>query len=313
MKLQIQRPMLPILGALVLIAGVGAFLFHKAARPDSGTGNAKSIGKPRVPRRISRADFQRPMDQDLMERLRKLEASDFCKSLDSNVVKPFVDDPHTAILTVDGLEVTATQFPALYRTTEECRRILHLTQPPRVFVVDRPGILIGVDNFTEPVVVINTTVLRRFKDERELRFLIGREFGHVLAGHARWQSLLRSTHSGANLVGLGAVPLRLTFLPLFQWAREAELTADNAGLICAQDSKIAERALVRLATGIDDFTLREINVEEYLKQKDSERLSDFSELALLWKELNRPVPFAVDRIRELRTFEKSERFRRIWR
>jgi Zn-dependent protease with chaperone function len=308
MKIQMKITTLTILGLILLLMGAGFALVQK----HTTTMTRSSTFPLRIPKAISCDAFQRTADRDLMARLGPAEAMEFTKQLDSLFVKPFVDDVHTRSLSVDGLEVTRAQFPALHSIILDCGRVLHITQIPRVFVVERTGLLIGLENFSEPVIVIHTSVLRRFKDQGELRFLIGRELGHLRAGHARWQSVLRTIQSGANQVGV-ETPIRFAILPLLNWAREAEKTADNAGLICTQDIKTAERALVRLATGIDDYTLRDISVDDYLKQPDSSRLSDFSRVALIWKEWNRAVPFAGERITELRSFESSDRYRNLWK
>jgi Zn-dependent protease with chaperone function len=304
-----KKSTLPIIALLLLLAGVGMVLIQKRGDTTATNGNFKLT----VPKVISCDDFQREADRELMERLHRAEGTEICARLDTHFVKPFIDDVRTRSFTIDGLEVTKAQFPALHSIVLDCARVLHITKPPRVFVVERTGLVIGVENFSEPVIVINTTVLRRFKDQRELRFLIGRELGHVVAGHGRWQTLLRSVQSTMNRLGIGGPPVRLAILPLLDWAREAEMSADNAGLVCTRDVMTAERTLVRLATGIDDFSLHDVKVDEYLKQGDAERLSDFSDLALFWKELNRPAPFAAKRIQQLRDYSESTRYRSLWK
>jgi len=301
------------LASLFALALGAAALFLRPAPSHPLAASPTNLSELKVPKAISSPDFQRFMDRELILRLKELERSKIMNGLDKNFVKPFLDDLQTRSMTMDGLEVTTTQFPALNAIVIDCAKILHIERIPRVFIVERPSLLLTVENFSEPVVLINTTVLRRFKNPAELRFLIGREFGHIQAGHTRWQSLARKvqacleradfTHSGAT---------RLALLPIFQWMKEAEMTADNAGLVCSQDINAAERAIVRLATGIDDFTLREINVEEYLQQARTQTFSEFSDLALRWKEFNRSTPFAQIRIKQLREFAASSTYRKLW-
>lgn len=232
MKIQMKITTFTILGSILLLMGVGFALVQKRI----ATPTPNSTFAPRIPMAISCDTFQRTADRDLMARLGRAEEMEFTKQLDSLFVKPFVDDVHTRSLSVDGLEVTRAQFPALHSIIVDCSRVLHITQIPRVFVVERTGLLIGLENFSEPVIVIHASVLRRFKDQGELRFLIGREFGHLRAGHARWQSVLRTIRSGANQVGV-ETPIRFAILPLLNWAREAEKTADNGFDLCAGHQK----------------------------------------------------------------------------
>jgi len=247
-----------------------------------------------------------------MERLRALETTEVAASVDSFLVKPLCDDVNTRSLAVDAVEVTDTQLSSLHSIVMDCSRVLHVPHVPRVFVSERPELLIAVENLSDPVIVIHASFLSRFQNEREQRFLVGREFGHIMAGHVRWQTLLRGIQSRVKRTGVGAFPFKVALLPFLEWTREAEMSADNAGLICAQDITSAEMALVRLATGIDDSALHDIKVDEYLKQADSHSLSDFSGVALSWKELSKPAPFTANRISQLREFEHSDGYRRLW-
>jgi hypothetical protein len=90
------------------------------------------------------------------------------------------------------------------------------------------------------------------------------------------------------------------------------MTADNAGLICAQDLNAAERVLMRVATGIDDKNAAKIDIDAYLRQSERGQRSDISEFLVLWKQWNKPAPFAPSRIRQLRQYHESARFRALW-
>ncbi|MDX1952186.1 MAG: M48 family metallopeptidase [Verrucomicrobiota bacterium] len=298
--------------ALLLALATGGLALALIQKNAASGPQQHSVPRPKIPKAISSENFQRQADRDLIERLRKIEAAEITTKLDAVLVKPFVDDVNTRSLCVEGLEVSENQFPILHSIVLDCARILRVSPVPRVFVSERPELSIAIENFSEPVIVIHSSLLWRFQDGREQRFLIGREFGHIIAGHVRWQTLSRSAQLCVNQTGFGAGPLKLLVLPLLQWTREAEMSADNAGLICAQDIKIAERTLVSLATGVHDFALHEIHVDEYLKQAGAQSLSGFSEVALFWKELHKPTPFAPERIRQLREFEASDRYRRLW-
>lgn len=300
--------------ALALALGLGgAALWVRQEVPAQFDATSIKVTRPKVPKAISLTNFQRPLDRELIQRLKELEKSTITKALDEHFVKPFLDDVQTRTMTVDGLEVTPTQFLSLNAIVMDCARVLHIEKPPRIFVVERPGLLLAVENFSEPVILVHTSILRRFKNPAELRFLIGRELGHFQAGHTRWQTLVRKAQAcleRADFMRTGVT--RVALLPVFQWVREAEMTADNAGLVCAQDIQAAERAIVRLATGIDDFSLKEINVDGYLQQTGTQSFSDFSDFALLWKEFNRPIPFGPVRIKQLREFFASFNYRRLW-
>jgi len=298
-----------IIGA-VLLSVVGAELVgcHQASAPRTGVEQRPL----KIPTAFALSDVQRAEDARLMAWLAKIENSSALKVLDERVLKPVFDDANTRGLSVTALEVTSNQLPRVHQIVADCARVLHLERVPRVFVGDRPGPLqILVQNYSEPVLDIPTQVLRRFRSSTELTFVIGRELGHIKAGHTRWLTTLRQLQSsfGGKEGGIGPGTLLLLILP---WSREAELTADRFGLLCCQDLHAAESTIVRMATGVDSIVAERIEVDAFLQQGETQELSRISDIRLLWRELNRPAPFAPDRVRELRQYCQSPEFKRLW-
>lgn len=268
----------------------------------------------RVPAPFLISDVQRVEDAKYISWLTKAENSAALKFLDERILKPVVDDATTRGLTVTALEVSSNQLPDVHRIVADCANILHLERTPRVFVAERPGPLqIVAQNYTDPVIVIPSQVLRRFRNSTELTFIVGRELGHVLTtGHVRWLTALRQLQSSLaakeEAIGPGTL-----LVPILCWSREAELTADRFGLLCCQDLTAAERAIVRMATGVDSFTAEAINVDAFLRQEKTQQLSRISDIRLLWREVNRSAPFAPQRVRELRAFHQSPEYNGLWK
>lgn len=266
---------------------------------------------PLPPSRLLLADFQTDGDEELMQWLNKAEDNPVTKVVDEHLVKPLSDDVRTRMLAIQGVEVTSDQFSELHSVVRTCAQILHLEKVPRVFVSDSAKLPITTENYAEPVLIIQPGTLDRFKETAELRFLIGRELGHAKANHTRWRMMIKRMNDITEKLNFLGDENISPLLPLLRWARVSEMTADNAGLICAQDETACERVLLRLATGVDDSG-GELNVDAYLHQCETKRLSDFSEAVLLWREWNRPTPFAPARIRQLRQYCKSARYQAIW-
>jgi Zn-dependent protease with chaperone function len=130
--------------------------------------------------------------------------------------------------------------------------------------------------------------------------------GHIKASHLRLRLLidqLARTLSRSPIIPdeLAVLPL----LPALKWAREAEMSADNAGLLCAQDLGAAERALMRLLLNLDEETIGAVNVDKYLAQKEGLGLSGISEAWFYLRQLSRSHPFVPDRIRQLREYRRE--------
>ena len=128
---------------------------------------------------------------------------------------------------------------------------IHQTQYPRVFAIVRgscaaleipmPMIFVREDNYVPAValgfgvpysLVLSSHWIELFSDD-ELTFMIGRELGHIAAGHTRFHSLLSVNGSENPLISLifGA------------WLRRCALTCDKVGLLCCGSLDSAIRAL----------------------------------------------------------------------
>lgn len=302
-----------VVTVLILAAlGLGGFLWMRANQ--SGVNRVQG-GKLHFPEVVLLEDFQRPLDRDLTEQLVAFERTGVSRFIDGKVLKPYFDDVNTRRLTVEGVELRPEQFPDrqdLHQIVEDCAKILGIPKP-RVFVAERPGLNASAMNMADPVIVLSPSLLWAFRDPAELRFVIGHEMGHIKCRHVKWNAALHGVVESIRDTKL--VPdeaALLPFLPLFKWAREAEMSADNAGLICAQDREAAERALVRLALNLDQETTGRINVDAFLKQRDAEDLSKFSEIMLYWRQLLREHPFIADRIIELRKYEQTRQYQHLW-
>jgi len=263
----------------------------------------------KTPEQLLAEDFQTPLDRDLLAPLQLIEQNAAVAYLDYNVIKPLLDDVTTMTYTVDGVEITDQQFAGsreLAKIINDCAHIMKIPRP-RVFIANRPGLNAFTTNFKDPIIVLHSELLRCYTKPEELRFIIGHEMGHIKCHHVRWLTVLR--------LGLKSLPRGVSqaaLLPLLKWAREAEYSADNAGLICTQNLHVSEDALVRLVLDINDFRIGKINVDEYLKQRTSHELSKASEVAYLCMQFMNEHPFIPERIDHLREYAKSQRYLDLW-
>jgi len=291
---------------VVVIASIVAIVL--GSRP--GSAPRVATGGTRIPARLFLRDFQRPLDRDLIKKLKIIEENPLMEWVDKRVLKPLFDDVQTARFSVEGVELTAGQFPdrpELISLVEDCARILKIKKP-RVYVANRPGLNAFTTNFEDPIVVLHSSMLRRYDDPAELRFIIGHEMGHIRCSHVKWLMVVRlATQTLGETV---AVALEL---PLLKWAREAEMSADNAGLICCQDLKAAERALIRLVLNLDDRSVGKIDVDMYLEQLTRANVSKPADAVHCWRQLTQDHPFIPERIKQLREFARSPGYKNLWK
>jgi uncharacterized RDD family membrane protein YckC/Zn-dependent protease with chaperone function len=186
---------------------------------------------------------------------------------------------------------------------------VHQTQYPRVFTIVKgacaaleipmPFVFVREDNFV-PVValgfgepyalVLSSHWIELFADD-ELAFMIGRELGHIAAGHTRFHSLLSVNGNENPLISLifGA------------WLRRCALTCDKVGLLCCGSLDAAIRAMGMAA--FHSFG-RMVDYEKFAQQ-DAEVQSDS---VLRWGEWLSSEPYATRRIASLRAFEATQRY-----
>src|SRR5690606_38493749 len=93
---------------------------------------------------------------------------------------------------------------------------------------------------------------------RDMLYLLGREMGHVAAGHAMWNTVSRfmaGQSSQGTIMGEGVMqfinPAKIVEsaieAPLMAWARQSHITADRAGALCVGDNAIVRRVTIQWA------------------------------------------------------------------
>ena len=162
---------------------------------------------------------------------------------------------------------------------------------PLVFVRQDPLVPAAAIGFGEPYsLVLSSEYLEELRED-ELSFVIGRQLGHIAAGHVRYQSLL-SVNGNENAL------VSLIFGP---WLRRCELTCDKVGLICCGSLDAASRAIAILA-------LRGFGRQVDLRSFATQQASIGDDTVLKWGEWLGSEPYATRRIAELTSFAASAQY-----
>lgn len=149
-----------------------------------------------------------------------------------------------------GIRAGERQFPELYAISEQCRKELGVTKPVDVYVVDSlpsgspPVATRGV--WLPPYFLIITALQVYTRTPDELRFLLGREYGHVRHGHVPIMTIIDTL--GGDLGRVPFVGGIVNFI-FAGWTRAATHTADRAGLLVVRDLNHVYSALVKLVIG----------------------------------------------------------------
>jgi RDD family/Peptidase family M48 len=187
--------------------------------------------------------------------------------------------------------------------------MLHETQYPRVFAIAKracaaleipmPLVFAREDNlvpvvalgFGEPyALIISSHWIEVFRDD-ELAFMIGRELGHIAAGHTRYLSLL-SVNGNENAF-ISAI--------FGAWLRRCTFTCDKVGLLCCGSLDAAIRAI-----GVASFHEfgRRIDYAAFAEQHREIE----NDAVMRWGAWLGSEPYATNRIASLRHFITSQSY-----
>ena len=263
---------------------------------------------------ISPTAFEHPMDRSALEALRRTPGLDLLfKKLASLHFERIVRLQYTA----GSLRLSPRQCPRIYNLVLDAAAVLDM-EPPDVYLMQTPTVnafAIGMERYT----LVLTSSLVDLLTEDELRTVIGHELGHIKSGHM----LYRTMAIFLGIVGLIAarnlpfvnILSEVLLYALYDWSRKAELTADRAGLLVAQNIDVALNLELKLAGGAHVLGDK-ASVEEFLKQADDYEDMDSSLLNIYYKfDLTRfqTHPFPALRARELNRWYHSDQYKAILR
>ncbi|HEY3314565.1 MAG TPA: M48 family metalloprotease [Bacillota bacterium] len=210
----------------------------------------------------------------------------------------------------NAVKVGPQQYPEIHEITEECARIFNL-ETPDVFIKHDPyfnAMTFGVD---QAFIILHSALVDGF-DGEELHYIIGHEIGHIKSQHVLYLTTAYILANQALAIGQRFLPLaQLLVIParaaLETWRRSAELTADRAGLIAAQDLRTSSMALIKLAVGSKELASR-LNYDEYLRQIEQAEQHTLAGPVQTFAS----HPMVARRVRRLKEWSESPAYRSLW-
>lgn len=144
------------------------------------------------------------------------------------------------------------QYRTLYDILRESCEVLDMPEP-ELYVTSNPFPNAFAGGVERPYITLRSSMIDTLTDE-QLYHLIGHELGHIKAGHILYFSVARMLLPllellGRRTFGLGDVASIGLMLAFYEWMRNAELTADRAGLLVAQKLDTSIDANLALTAG----------------------------------------------------------------
>lgn len=158
-----------------------------------------------------------------------------------------------------SLKVSPKSSPYLFDAINRCTEILDLqTCDVSVFIESNNNINAWCNRSDNKVTIGLNSGLINCMDFEELCFIIGHELGHAFYEH----HLLPAYGITQGLRGLPPTKL----LKLMSWSRQSEISADRAGMLCAETVEDSVHALMKLSTGGLGAPIISFDVDEFQKQ-----------------------------------------------
>lgn len=277
----------------------------------------KTVGKKVILTGLRMEEYEHPEDRKLTEALRgnkMLEAP--TKIFVEYEVERFVTIQYTG----SNIKVTPDNLPMVYQAVKIACSILEVDKMPDIYITQGLEINACTTGIENPILILSAGCLNLL-DYEELLFVIGHEIGHIKSQHLMYQMISQTfpyiaeiaaqmTLGIAGFVGAGVQLL------LYNWQRNAELTADRAGLLVCQNQGAAIRALMKCA-GYPPKFYHTMNEAEFLRQVEAfEELDEaaFNKVVKLLIGLKKSHPWTVLRAKELNKWYKEGSYDSvIWR
>jgi Zn-dependent protease with chaperone function len=234
--------------------------------------------RPLVPGyQVDLAAFEWAADAKAMAALRKIKPLNAAaKAVSEKVGRRWVE------VAFNGVMLGEKQLPHIYGQAVRAARILGVSHMPDVYISgDRAWDCLTFGTERDSFIILGSALAGNFQGV-DLLFLLAREMGHCRAGHALWKTVIRfflgeqgpakgfmaggifnAILSPTHLIG-GAIEM-----PLLAWARQAEITADRAGMLAVGNEEVARRVLLSWSLR-SSVMFRQLNIEEWINQQEVE-------------------------------------------
>lgn len=216
-------------------------------------------------------------------------------------------------VTFNGVRLGERQMPHIFGQAVRAARILGMSHMPDVYLSgERPWDMLTFGSDNDSFIVVGSAMAGNFQGV-DMLYLLARELGHCKAGHALWKTVIRfflgeqGPQRGFMAGGIFNAILSPTALiggaiemPLLAWARQAEITADRAGLLTVGNEEIARRVLLSWSLK-SSLLYRQLNIDSWIEQQST----DDGDMLRLSELTTTSTPYIGPRLKLLTQYAKS--------
>ena len=197
-----------------------------------------------------------------------------------------------------SVRLSPQMAPTIHSMKDECAEKLGMDIPLELYVYNSPQFNAACVKPEDGrlFIMFSSSLLEAFTGS-ELRFVMGHELGHHLYRH-------HDIPIGYILKGSQKPSPKLA-LQLFSWSRYAEISADRAGALCANDLHGVARSLFRLSSGLSDNVIQ-FSLDDFLAQMEDMQTDEENQANRGPKEdWFSTHPFSPLRVKALQLFHDS--------
>lgn len=281
-------------------------LLHESAM---GCPGCASLLQTRQGYALAAGEFEHPSMQQVNQTLRQsIILNQMAEAISEKVGKPWYESCFNSV------RVTDKQYGRLFELATIAARRAGFTHVPSVYIEADRGYQSNTYGSEANAFVNIGMFLPKLLSDRELLFILGHEFGHLLCRHALWMtvSMFLCGQARGNLMSNGLLaylsnPLKILESGMesviMNWMRVADLTADRAALLVCGDIAVARRTLFLLYFK-SRKELDEVDVEAWARQQEAQDTT----MAQVSQLMTSSTPYLGLRLRALGEFYASPRY-----
>ena len=259
-------------------------------------------------KKLNISSLLHPEDKSTMDTLQGIPG--FKTAIDATVVN--LMERYAAIEYIsDGINVSPQSQPLLYQQLCEACRILNVKNIPACSTDWEYDISIFSVGEQNPRIILQSGTVDLLNSD-ELLFMLGHELGHIKCGHKTYQMLVEAVYNPLLTKELGII-VNVIKLPLLNWYRMSDFTADRMGLLCCQDIRVALSTMIKMA-GLPKKYYESINIDSFLQQAIdfNKNHSDTLDEVIKFMSINAAsMPWLVVRAGELYSWYQSGAYNQI--
>lgn len=252
--------------------------------------------------------IQHPDDKSTMDTLKKIPGF---KSVVDKTVGNIVEKYSAVEYAAEGVNVSPGCMSGIHQQVADACRILDMQEIPACSTDWQYGVTaFSVGEKNRRIVLQSGTV--DLLTPQELDFMIGHELGHMKCGHKTYHMLTEAMYRPIMASEL-SIWMSLIKMPLLNWYRVSDFTADRFGLLCCQDIDVALTTMIKMA-GLPKKYYGQVHIESFKQQAldFEQKHSGTIDKIIKYLSINAAcMPWLVLRASELLNWYNSGEYQRI--